>query len=752
MARPGLLVLLLCVLPLRGNVADAGIDSERLARIDSAVSQALEDQRAPGAVVLVLRQGQVVFRKAYGYRQLLPTRERMTIDTVFDLASLTKPIATATAVMLLIEEGKLRLDDPVIKHLPAFGKHGKDRITIEQLLLHTSGLIADNALADYLDGRPKAIERICELKLKAEPGARFIYSDVGFVVLGEIVEKLSGQPLDRFCQKRIFEPLGMKATTFLPSKELVRRAALTEQVKGEWLHGVVHDPRARAIGGVAGHAGLFGTADDLALYARMLFARGDKLLKPETVKLFTTPREVPGGLRTPGWDARTGFSAPRGRHFAGFGHTGFTGTSIWLDPASQTAVIILSNRVHPTGKGNVTALRGQIANLVAEAIVRAPFPPGRQSVQTGLDVLKRENFKRLAGKRVGLVTNHTGVDPEGNSIIDLLHKAPGVKLIALFSPEHGIRGALDAPVPDGKDEKTGLPIFSLYGENRRPTKEQLAGIDLLIYDIQDIGCRFYTYITTLGYVLEEAARHKIEVLVLDRPNPIGGEMVEGPILDKKSESFVAYHPLPVRHGMTVGELATLFNTERKIGARLQVVKLEHWRRGELFDRTGLVWTNPSPNMRSLIAALLYPGVGLLETTNLSVGRGTDRPFEMIGAPWLDGRKLAEMLNAEGLPGVRFVSTRFTPTSSVHAKKECGGVQIYLTDWSRFESIPTGYAIATALQKLHPKDWQTKRYNVLLGHAATFEGVQKGMTRQALLRLAEPGLKDFLAARKRYLLY
>jgi uncharacterized protein YbbC (DUF1343 family)/CubicO group peptidase (beta-lactamase class C family) len=727
------------------------MDPERLARIDAAVAKAIADKRAPGAVVLVLRRDRVVFRKAYGDRQVQPTREPMTADTVFDMASLTKPIATATAVMLLIEQGKLRLEDRVAKHLPAFGKHGKDAITVEQLLLHTSGLIADNPVADYAHGKKKAFENICDLKLRSAPGSRFTYSDVGFIVLGELVEKISGQPLDAFC-RGIFAGIGMKDTTFRPGKELAARAAPTERDKGEWLRGVVHDPRSRAMGGVAGHAGLFSTADDLATYAINLLNDGG-LLKKETAALFTTPRDVPRGKRTPGWDARTSYSAPRGRYFGGFGHTGFTGTSIWMDPASQTAVIILTNRVHPDGKGNVTALRSQVADIVAEAIVKPPFPPGRRpAARTGLDVLQGEGFKRLAGKRVGLVTNHTGVNADGASAIDLLHQAPGVKLVALFSPEHGIRGLLDERVDDGKDEKTGLPIYSLYGKTRRPTKEQLQGIDTLVYDIQDIGCRFYTYITTLGYVLEEAAKHNVEVLVLDRPNPIGGVAVEGPILDKKSESFVAYHPLPVRHGLTVGELALLFNTERKIGAKLSVVKAENWRRGDLFDRTGLVWRNPSPNMRSLTAALLYPGVGLLETTNLSVGRGTDRPFEVLGAPWMDGRKVAEALNVMELPGVRFVPTRFTPASSVHAKKECGGVQIYISDWAKFESLPVGFALAQTLRQLYPTDWQTKNYNRLLGNAAIFDAVNKGESASALLRLAEPGRKAFLEVRKRYLLY
>ncbi|MGL4554599.1 MAG: exo-beta-N-acetylmuramidase NamZ family protein [Gemmataceae bacterium] len=391
------------------------------------------------------------------------------------------------------------------------------------------------------------------------------------------------------------------------------------------------------------------------------------------------------------------------------------------------------------------------AALAAVLLAHAADPPA--AVRTGIDVLRRDGFKQLAGRRVGLVTNHTGVAADGTATIDLLHAAPGVKLVALFSPEHGIRGALDqAVVPDGKDDKTGLPVYSLYGKRRRPDAEHLRGIDTLVYDIQDIGCRFYTYLTTLGFILETAAEHKIRVVVLDRPNPIGGVAVEGPVLEKRHESFVGYHPLPVRHGMTLGELARLLNAERKIGAELEVVKVEGWRRGDRFDRAGLTWVNPSPNMRSLTAALLYPGVGLLETTNLSVGRGTDRPFEQIGAPWMDGRKLAAEMNAAGLPGVRFMPVRFTPSANVHAKKECGGVQIYLDDWSRFGSVPVGLTLAATLRRLHPEDWQTKRYNVLLCNTPVHQAVVKGEPAAELLRRAAEGVKEFTAVRQKYLLY
>jgi uncharacterized protein YbbC (DUF1343 family)/CubicO group peptidase (beta-lactamase class C family) len=747
----GALLAAACLAP----AADFRLDE---ARLEEVMRHALDRGELPGAVVLVVHGDRVVFRKAYGQRSLRPTRTPMTPDTVFDLASLTKPIATATSLMILVEQGKLRLSDRVADHLPGFGRHGKDKLTLEHLLLHTSGLIADNPVADYQDGREKALERICDLKPLAEPGARFLYSDVNFIVLGEVVERVAGVPLDQFARTHIFEPLGMKETTFRPQGALKARAAPTEARDGRFEPGVVHDPRAYALGGVAGHAGLFSTADDLAVYARMLLrggtVDGHRLLAPATLRTMTAPHAVPRGLRAFGWDVDTSYSRNRGDLFPrdrGFGHTGFTGTSIWVDPDSDTAVIFLSNRVHPDGKGNVTPLRRQVATIVAAAAGYRPAA-GRSECLTGIDVLVRDGFAPLKGRRVGLVTNHSGRGRDGHSTIDLLHHADGVTLVALFSPEHGLRGVADEQVGDGRDERTGLPVFSLYGSRHRPTADTLRGIDTLVYDIQDAGCRFYTYSTTLGYVVEAAAEHKLKVVVLDRPNPIGGLAVEGPVRDPGRESFVSYHTVPVRHGLTVGELARLYNAERHLGADLEVVRLEGWRRGDFYDRTNLAWVNPSPNLRSLTQELLYPGVGLLETTNVSVGRGTDQPFEWVGAPWIDGRRLAAALREEGLPGVRFVPLRLTPTYSVHRGKECGGVQLIVDDWSAFRPVRTGLALACTLRRLYPDAWQPDRFDELLAHKATWEGVKRGVPWQELARGWQADLERFRERRRPYLLY
>ncbi len=373
-------------------------------------------------------------------------------------------------------------------------------------------------------------------------------------------------------------------------------------------------------------------------------------------------------------------------------------------------------------------------------------------VLTGIDVLERDDFAPLRGCRVGLVTNHTGRTRDGRTTIDALHRAAGVQLAALFGPEHGIRGEFDEKVADGMDARTGLPVYSLYGAREKPTPEQLQGIDTLVFDIQDIGCRFYTYISTLGRVMEAASEGGLRVVVLDRPNPITGTRVEGPPADGDKLSFTAYHPLPVRHGMTVGELARLFQAERPFSCPLEVIPCEGWRRRDWYDATGLLWTDPSPNMRSLTAAALYPGVGLLEMTNLSVGRGTDAPFELIGAPYIDPRALAAALNAEAMPGVRAVPLALTPHASVFAGESCGGVRLLVTDREALDAVQTGLTLATTLRRLYPDAWHYEKLLTLLANRTVFEAVVAGTDYEVLTPLWEADRQDFLARRQPFLLY
>ncbi len=782
-----------------------GMSPVNLTHLDEIIEAEIAKKQLPGAVVIVGRQGKIVWRRAYGNRALEPQAEPMTIDTIFDLASLTKVVATATSVMILVERGRVRMGDPVARYIPEFGETGKKNITVEQLLTHRSGLIADNEIKDYEQGPAVAIENIWKLAPLAEAGSKFIYSDVNYIALAELVRRVSGKPVNEFAAENIFQPLGMRDTGYKPAATLKPRIAPTEKrgakvestgekASGEerWMRGEVHDPRAYLLGGVAGHAGLFSTADDLAIYCQMILNGGDyqgrRILSPMGVARMTEPRATGGNAtdgqaRGIGWDVFTGFSVNRGDLFpvGSFGHTGFTGTSLWIDPASETFVVFLSNRVHPkldadpNKRADVTSLRGRVASVVAASIIAPPYPArGRESERrlfepstlaisptqpsnfsfalNGIDALKRDGFALLKGKRVGLITNHTGRDRDGVSTIDLLFNAPDVKLVALFSPEHGIRGAMDEKVSDSVDEKTKLPIYSLYGETRQPTAEQLKEIDTLVFDIQDVGARFYTYISTMGMAMEAAAKSQKSFVVLDRVNPINGAGVEGPVADTDKLSFVAYHPIPVRHGMTVGELAQLFNKERAINVDLQVVRVEDWKRDRWFDETGLTWINPSPNMRSLTQATLYPGVCLLEPTNVSVGRGTDTPFEVIGAPWIDGRKLAEALNNANLPGSRFVPVRFTPKSSVHKDAECGGVNLIITDRKAFESVITGLEIAVQLKKLFPKDFSVERFNRLLVSQKIFDAFRQGSDARALRQIWETELDGFRAIRRKYLLY
>ncbi len=359
-------------------------------------------------------------------------------------------------------------------------------------------------------------------------------------------------------------------------------------------------------------------------------------------------------------------------------------------------------------------------------------------VLTGIDVLEREGFKQLRGRNIGLITNQTGINRAGVSNIQLLHAARDVNLVALFNPEHGLFGKLDTElIEDSAHPGTGIRVFSLYGSNRKPTAEMLAGIDTLVFDIQDIGTRFYTYISTMGHAMQAAAENGVRFVVLDRPNPINGVDVSGPVLDEGRQSFVGFHRLPVRHGMTIGELALMFRAELALDLELEVVPLEGWHRTDFFDATGLPWVNPSPNMRSLTEALLYPGIGLLETTNLSVGRGTETPFELFGAPWLDGDMLARELNRLALPGVSFTPIRFTPTASKFEGELCQGVGIRITDREQFEPLRTGLEIALQLRRLYAGVWEIDNYDRLLGNAGVLEAIREGRLYAEILENYKP---------------
>jgi uncharacterized protein YbbC (DUF1343 family)/CubicO group peptidase (beta-lactamase class C family) len=759
-------------------VQPPGQPSSRFRAIAPLVDAAIDRHELPGAVILVGQRDQIVYRQAFGHRAILPVPESMTEDTMFDLASLTKVVATTTSVMQLVEAGRIRLADPVTRFIPDFSRYGKDGITVRHLLTHTSGLRPDLELEVTFNGADEAIRRAIDEVPVAAPDERFVYSDINFFVLGEIVRLASGERLDGYAKAHVFDPLSMGDTTFLPPGSLGPRIAPTEPCRERawpcsgadaaavpFLRGVVHDPTARRMNGVAGHAGLFSTAADLSRFCRMLLNGGTldgaRILSAASVARMTRP-STPAGMRDVrglGWDIDSTYSANRGDLFpiGSYGHTGFTGTSLWLDPQSKSYVIFLSNRVHPDGKGDVTPLRGRVATIAAAALSgdagreRETFP----RTLSGLDVLESEGFSRLHGKRVGLVTNQTGQSRTGVSTIDLLAgaKVNAVKLAALFSPEHGIRGQLDDRVPSTLDEKTGLQIHSLYGDRRRPSAAMLDGLDLIVVDLQDIGARFYTYPATLAYVMEEAAKRRLPVVVLDRPNPIGGADVEGPYQDASAIGFNGYLPMPIRHGLTIGELARLFNGENRIGADLTVVAMKNWRRDEWFDGTALPWANPSPNMRTVTAATLYPGIGAIEGTNISVGRGTDTPFEQIGAPWIDGPALASALNARELPGIRFYPVTFMPAAGAKlGGQTCYGVFLIVTDRGRLQPVRVGVEIAAALSSKYGRQFTLEDASLLLGSKAVIEKIRAGEDPASIAVSWHADEERWRRTRAKYLLY
>jgi uncharacterized protein YbbC (DUF1343 family) len=726
------------------------------ADLDNAIDQAIREDKIPGAVLLIGHDGRVVYRKAYGSRALVPVKEAMTPDTIFDIASLTKVVATTSCIMKLFEQGRIWLDDPVTTYLPEF-QGGQSAITVRELMTHFSGLRPDLDLEPAWSGYATGIQRALRDKPAGPPGVKFVYSDINFILLGEIVKRLSGMPENEYAKKILFDPLGMKQTGYLPDPALRDRIAPTEmQPDGAVLRGVVHDPTARYMGGVAGQAGVFSTADDLGKFCQMLLDGGDGLFSPVTIRKFTTAASPPNQpvVRGLGWDIDSPYSGNRGELFpagASFGHTGFTGTSLWIDPGSQTYVILLANSGHPHLRKAITPLRRQVATIAAASVGYEPLASAHAgNTETGLDVLEASHFGVLQGKKVGLITNQSGVDRLGRRNVDLMKQA-GVNVVALFSPEHGFGGTEDREnVANTTDAATGIKIWSLYGKTPRPTPEMLRGIDTLVFDIQDLGIRFYTYESTMLYALEEAARAKISFYVLDRPNPLTGIHVEGPMLDADKLSFVGAYPLPLRHGLTIGELAGLENGEGRLGADLHVIGMAGWGREEWFDATALPWVNPSPNIRNPNEALLYAGLAMLEySENYSVGRGTDTPFEEIGADWIKGRELAAYLAGRAIPGIRIYPKDFTPTSSHLSGKTVEGIGFEITNRDVFSSSRLGLEVAMALRRLYPGKivWGTGRS--LIGNSGVIGTLASGGdTSEA----AHKGLPEFQQIRQKYLLY
>jgi SSS family transporter len=859
--------------------------------ISTLINDAIAAHKLPGAVVVVGHNNEVVFHQAYGNRKLAnepgldgqpSAAEPMTEDTIFDMASLTKDLATATAVMQLYDAGKITsFDDPVQKYLPAFNEaHDPQRakVTLRLLLTHTSGEAPDISLKDpwglAAPDKAEGIHRALTTPLAGAPGEKFVYSDINFILLGYLVEQLSGETEDVYARTHVFEPLGMTDTRYLPLAKacgphkvvgaaitwsplipntrilvkcpadswsislLPRIAPTTHDDESKTnpsanphydmlTRGTVHDPTTRRMGGVAGHAGVFSTAADVSLYAsalleKLLHNTGPFPVKQSTLQLMTQP-EQPGrslgqlfnanqaqgkaiaagdkpaepglaphypaiagqNLRGFGWDIDTAFSKPRGMIFpiGSFGHTGFTGTTLWMDPTSDSYVVLLANAVHSHTGVPISNLRGQVATAAAKALGLTSYCPGHEDcgpipvsgsshasaeprVLTGIDVLEATHFAALASfQHIGLLTNQTGIDAHGKRTIDILFTSH-VPLATLFTPEHGITGAMDqSNINSTKDAATGLSAISLYGAkaaDRHPTHEMLANLDAVVIDLQDAGVRFWTYEAAAAYFLEAAAtehdqyHHDLQIILLDRPNLVGGTQTQGPVSDPGISTYPDYQPIPSRHGLTFGELAKYIVATKHLSTHLTVIPMQHWQRSMYFSDTGLPWINPSPNLRSPETATLYPALGLIETTNISVGRGTDRPFSFFGAPWLNATDVAAALTARHIPGITFTAGKQPITEDTNHYPFHGqtidAVTLTVTDRTALDTPELGIEIISLLHKLYPEQFKLDHAMTLIGSKSTLEAVARGDDPRTIAASWQPAIVAFRDTARTSLLY
>ena len=713
---------------------------DRFVPLDLILQNAVSNKLTPGVVCIVGHNGAVIYRKAYGFRAVTPILEPMTVDTVFDMASLTKVMATTGSIMRLVQLGQIKLNDPVAKYIPDFAQNGKEEVTIRQLLTHYSGLRADLDLRPTWSGMEEGYRRANAEKLVNPPGSTFLYSDINFIVLGELVQKVSGITLNQYAETFIFGPLGMNTTRFLPPLTLLARTAPTQvnEKTGEVLRAVVHDPTARAMGGVAGHAGLFSTADDTARFAQVMLNGGSPVWSKEIVEKMTTPQQPPNltVVRGLGWDIDSPFSSVRGDLLpvGSYGHSGFTGTSLWIDPTTNSYIVLLTNAVH-LKEGTVIALRTEVATAVA-SLLNLSVPQEQKyrlsritgyneaaaasrrivarngRVLLGIDQLESSDFEALRQfgtnkPRIGVLTNQAAIDSLGHRTIDVLAHGNGLHLAGIFDIDGSI-----AESGASKDSATGAPVYNLAGDSR-PSADALRNFDVIVIDVQDTGARVSPLTTTLGPFLDAAAKAGKPVVVLDRPNPLNGAYVQGPISDT-GHSGATIYPLPPRHGLTVAELAKLLNAERNISAKLTVVPMKGWMRGDWFDSTGLMWVSPAPDVHDSQQMLLYSGVAMLEGTDISVRKGATSAYEMLGAPWIHAVDFAEYLNERKIEGVRFVPVQFAPALGKHARQQCGGVDILVIDRETLDTAELGIELAAALHKLYPKEFEMTRLSRLAG--------------------------------------
>ncbi|HOC70736.1 MAG TPA: DUF1343 domain-containing protein [Candidatus Hydrogenedentes bacterium] len=715
------------------------------------LKRAVTQAKAPGAVACVGRGDQRQFLGATDYRALVPAPEPATADTVYDLASLTKVVATTTAVMLLRDRGVLQLDQPVSAFIPL---PGLNNITLRHLLTHTSGLASWYAWHTELSGRLQYVERIAASPPAAPPGTIRTYSDLGFILLARVVEQAAQDTFDAFCKKHIFSPLGMNDTTFNPPEEMRLRCAPTEQSewRGRMLRGEVHDDNAFAQGGVSGHAGLFSTVEDLERFCHALM--DGRILAPETVEEMTRPGQVPyypwqglGWWLDPWTSGANGFLPSR----TAIGHTGWTGTCIWMDRANKVYAILLSNTCHPDKSNrNNKELRSRFFTPLAAALY-----PDSTNAHTGLDKLLQDQFENLRGKRLALLSNTAALDQAGRPILETLALSPALQMHYIYSPEHGFGVTSEAGAAvSSQGGKT--PVISLYGERKQPSPEELKNIDLFIVDLPDIGARYYTYMATMKDCMAACAANKVPILVLDRPNPIGGAILEGPIAQDYG-SPVCCAPIPVRHGMTLGELALYFKRLffAETSLQVEVSTAENWWRELQFDACALPWAPPSPNIPTPETALMYIGTCLFEGLNMNEGRGTKTPFLVCGAPWLNPVKVLKQVSEEARAGIVLKPVIYIP-KSIPGKASnpdyrdslCQGITFNITDARLARPFTTAVALICAIHQCHPELKWDPVFDILAGGPWLREQIQAGHDTKDIIEHIQGDLAAFDAQRPR----
>lgn len=723
------------------------VTAEDEAAFDSIAHRTITAGQMPGAVVVVGRASGPVFRRAYGAMALEPEREPMPIDALFDLASVTKLFTTAL-VMQAVDEGQLTLESDVGGWVPALRG-----VTVEELLTHTSGLPAVTPNAAFEQPREEALRAVfADAMERRQPAGRYHYSDIGFLALGELVSAVFAAPLEDLVAERLAEPLGMHDLGFgpiernprvVPTEYAPRRAAEGEpppMVRGETI-----DPRAWRLGGVAGHAGLFASADDLARFAEALL--DGRVMSERSRAAMTRPRELPSESGIVRRGLGVDMDPPAGLSATSFGHGGYAGVWLWVDPSLDLYLVVATHRVHPDGDGRAGPLRTQLARQASEAIGRA-LPPAEGAPALGIDVLRSEGYERLAGKRIALLTHAAARARDGRRTVDLFAETEALELVRIFTPEHGLESAAEGHVADGR--LGSIPTVSLFGRRRDPPPESLEGIDGIVVDIQDVGARFYTYFATMHRLLRAAAERDLPVWILDRPNPLG-DAVAGPVSRPEPDSFVNHHPLPILHGMTAAEMGRFLAAAEELELDLRPVPMVGWDRRP-WRRSQLRWVAPSPNLPTLEAVRLYPGIALVEGSNVAVGRGTDLPFRRIGAPWLDPDAVLQRLPTIARAGLTIEAEPFSPRSSRHRGRRCEGLRFTIEDPDAVAPVLLGLGLLAALHQAHPADFDLEATGGMVADPALVSLIRDGSSLDELMAFGAERLQRFRQERSGVLIY